>query len=224
MSRSHRCAARPFRVDVVGDMTIEWDVPITVNDGNVLRADVFRPTAPGSYPVVLTYGPYGKGKPFQEYQADSYPDHGRHAPGERSPAHSNLGVAFTSSGPFLHVDPGHPARRHLRRHRHRAHRPRACVLPDSAGHPRLRARAPAGHDAAIRARTPPSADRDHRPELAGRRTGTRRAGGRRSRPGQRRRSSRLRAALHLDAAAWGELKRQGPPPPENRLSLPSAFR
>jgi hypothetical protein len=62
----------PFRVDVVGDMTIEWDVPITVDDGNVLRADVFRPTAPGDYPVVLTYGPYGKGKPFREYQAESY--------------------------------------------------------------------------------------------------------------------------------------------------------
>jgi predicted acyl esterase len=53
-------------------MTIEWDVPIVADDGNVLRADVFRPAAPGSYPVILTYGPYGKGKPFQEYQADSY--------------------------------------------------------------------------------------------------------------------------------------------------------
>jgi uncharacterized protein len=62
----------PFRVDVAGDMTIEWDVPITAGDGNVLRTDVFRPTAPGSYHVVLSYGPYGKGKPFQEYQADSY--------------------------------------------------------------------------------------------------------------------------------------------------------
>ncbi len=62
----------PFRIDVVDDMTIGWDVPIAVDDGNVLRADVFRPTAPGSYPVVLTYGPYGKGKPFQEYQPDSY--------------------------------------------------------------------------------------------------------------------------------------------------------
>jgi predicted acyl esterase len=40
----------PFRIDVAGDMTIEWDVPITVDDGNVLRADVFRPTAEGDYP------------------------------------------------------------------------------------------------------------------------------------------------------------------------------
>lgn len=62
----------PFRIDAAGDMTIEWDVPITVDDGSVLRADVFRPTAPGDYPVILTYGPYGKGKPFQVYQAESY--------------------------------------------------------------------------------------------------------------------------------------------------------
>jgi putative CocE/NonD family hydrolase len=55
----------PFRVDVVGAMTIEWDVPIEMSDGIVLRADIFRPTAPGEYPVVLSYGPYGKGKPFQ---------------------------------------------------------------------------------------------------------------------------------------------------------------
>jgi predicted acyl esterase len=56
----------PFRVDVVGDMTIEWDVPIPTSDGIVLRADVFRPSAPGAYPVVLSCGPYGKGRPFQQ--------------------------------------------------------------------------------------------------------------------------------------------------------------
>ncbi|MFJ4655161.1 CocE/NonD family hydrolase [Nocardia sp. NPDC088792] len=55
-----------FRVDVIGDMTIEWDVPIETDDGNILRADVFRPTAEGAYPVILAYGPYGKGKPFQQ--------------------------------------------------------------------------------------------------------------------------------------------------------------
>ncbi|MEU4519946.1 CocE/NonD family hydrolase [Amycolatopsis sp. NPDC024027] len=56
----------PFRIDSVDDMTIEWDVPIPVDDGVVLRADVFRPSAPGAYPVILSCGPYGKGRPFQE--------------------------------------------------------------------------------------------------------------------------------------------------------------
>jgi len=32
----------------------------------VLRADVFRPVAEGRYPVILSYGPYGKGLAFQE--------------------------------------------------------------------------------------------------------------------------------------------------------------
>ena len=47
-------------------MRIEWDVPITMDDGLELRADVFRPVAEGRYPVILSYGPYGKGLAFQE--------------------------------------------------------------------------------------------------------------------------------------------------------------
>ena len=50
-------------------MQIEWDVPIIMNDGVILRADVFRPAGPGPYPVILSYGPYGKGLAFQ----DGYP-------------------------------------------------------------------------------------------------------------------------------------------------------
>jgi uncharacterized protein len=46
-------------------MKIDWDTPITMDDGLVLRADVFRPIADGQYPVILTYGPYAKGQPFQ---------------------------------------------------------------------------------------------------------------------------------------------------------------
>jgi predicted acyl esterase len=50
-------------------MRIDWDVGIPMNDGLVLRADVFRPNADGKYPVILTYGPYAKGLAFQ----DGYP-------------------------------------------------------------------------------------------------------------------------------------------------------
>ena len=50
-------------------MRIDWDVPITMDDGLVLRADVFRPIAEGRYPVILSYGPYAKGLAFQ----DGYP-------------------------------------------------------------------------------------------------------------------------------------------------------
>lgn len=51
-------------------MWIDWDVPIPMDDGVVLRADVYRPPKEGRYPVILTYGPYAKGLSFQE----GYPD------------------------------------------------------------------------------------------------------------------------------------------------------
>ncbi len=50
-------------------MRIDWDLPIAMDDGAVMRADLFRPIADGRYPVILTYGPYAKGLSFQ----DGYP-------------------------------------------------------------------------------------------------------------------------------------------------------
>jgi uncharacterized protein len=50
-------------------MQIDWNLPITMDDGLVLRADVFRPLTEGRYPVILSYGPYAKGLAFQ----DGYP-------------------------------------------------------------------------------------------------------------------------------------------------------
>ncbi len=47
-------------------MRIDWDVPIAMDDGLVLRADLFRPPAEGRYPVILSYGPYAKGLAFHE--------------------------------------------------------------------------------------------------------------------------------------------------------------
>jgi hypothetical protein len=49
---------------------IDWDVPIEMDDGVLLHADVFRPAGEGRHPVILTYGPYAKGLAFQE----GYPD------------------------------------------------------------------------------------------------------------------------------------------------------
>lgn len=52
---------------VVADgMAIDWDVPIVMDDGIVLRADVFRPVDDGEYPVIMAMGPYAKGLSFQE--------------------------------------------------------------------------------------------------------------------------------------------------------------
>ena len=54
------------KVDVRDGMRILWDAPITMDDGIVLRADVFLPMAEGRYPVIMSYGPYGKGLAFQD--------------------------------------------------------------------------------------------------------------------------------------------------------------
>lgn len=47
-------------------MKIDWDVPITMDDGLVLRADIFRPIKEGKYPVLLSHGPYAKWLHFED--------------------------------------------------------------------------------------------------------------------------------------------------------------
>jgi predicted acyl esterase len=39
---------------------VEKDVPMTTRDGVTLRADVYRPDAPGRFPVLLSRLPYNK--------------------------------------------------------------------------------------------------------------------------------------------------------------------
>ena len=57
------------RTEIRDGMRIDFDVPITMDDGLVLRADVFRPVHEGKFPVILSYGPYAKNLAFQ----DGYP-------------------------------------------------------------------------------------------------------------------------------------------------------
>lgn len=67
--------------EVRDGMIVSWDVPLRMDDGIELRADIFRPVAPGNYPVLLSYGPYGKGlhtedgyKTAWDQMATRYPD------------------------------------------------------------------------------------------------------------------------------------------------------
>ena len=62
-------AALQERSEVRDGMRIDWNVPITMDDGLVLRADVYRPVKDGKFPVILSYGPYAKNLAFQ----DGYP-------------------------------------------------------------------------------------------------------------------------------------------------------
>ncbi|OGL58426.1 MAG: peptidase S15 [Candidatus Tectomicrobia bacterium RIFCSPLOWO2_02_FULL_70_19] len=53
-------------------MRIDWDVPIQMDDKAVLRADVYRPIQSGKYPVIITYGPYGKWLHFEDLYTDQW--------------------------------------------------------------------------------------------------------------------------------------------------------
>ena len=47
-------------------MRIDWDMPIKMDDGLVLRCDIYRPVKAGKYPVIMTYGPYAKWLHFDD--------------------------------------------------------------------------------------------------------------------------------------------------------------
>ena len=55
-----------MKSEIRDGMQIDWDAPITMDDGVVMRADVFRPVGNGTCPVIISYGPYAKGLSFQE--------------------------------------------------------------------------------------------------------------------------------------------------------------
>jgi predicted acyl esterase len=63
------------------NLIFDQDVPITVSDGNVLRANVFRPKSSGHFPVIMALGVYGKDLHFEDgferqwrVLLDRYPD------------------------------------------------------------------------------------------------------------------------------------------------------
>ncbi len=61
-----------LRSELRDGMRIDWDVPIAMDDGLVLRADVYRPPGPGRFPVIVTYGPYGKWVHFDDLYKDQW--------------------------------------------------------------------------------------------------------------------------------------------------------
>ena len=45
-------------------VSIEYDVPVEMRDGTILRADVYRPEGAGPWPVIVSRGPYSKDHPW----------------------------------------------------------------------------------------------------------------------------------------------------------------
>ena len=44
------------------EIHVDWNVPVRVRDGTVLRVNVFRPKEGGPFPVIMSAHPYGKDK------------------------------------------------------------------------------------------------------------------------------------------------------------------
>ncbi len=63
---SRLCLLSLFASPVFGAAQTEKNVAVPMRDGVVLRADVFRPDAPGPHPVLVLRTPYGKSGPKVE--------------------------------------------------------------------------------------------------------------------------------------------------------------
>jgi predicted acyl esterase len=50
---------------MAANIIFERDVTIPMDDGVILRADIYRPKESGPHPVIMTLGPYGKGVPYR---------------------------------------------------------------------------------------------------------------------------------------------------------------
>ncbi len=62
---------------------IDRSVSIPLRDGGSISADIFRPRAPGRWPVIMSMGPYPKGIPLRTWAPDAF---------ERQPMKSGAGA------------------------------------------------------------------------------------------------------------------------------------
>jgi len=61
----------PFVV-VRHEMVLDKDVAVPMRDGAILRANVFRPRADGAFPVLMTFGPYGKDVHIKQFMPSAW--------------------------------------------------------------------------------------------------------------------------------------------------------
>jgi predicted acyl esterase len=53
-------------------MILDRDTEIPMRDGAILRANVYRPGAAGRFPVLMTFGPYGKDVPLRDFMQEAW--------------------------------------------------------------------------------------------------------------------------------------------------------
>jgi hypothetical protein len=88
------------------DVVLDDDIDIPMRDGATLKANVFRPKAPGKYPVVMTFGPYGKDLHFSQHRLESWQTLVRDYP-EIFEASSGKWMVFETPDPEVWVPHGY---------------------------------------------------------------------------------------------------------------------
>ena len=53
-------------------MILDRNAEIPMCDGAILRANVYRPDAAGRFPVLMTFGPYGKDVPLRDFMQEAW--------------------------------------------------------------------------------------------------------------------------------------------------------
>jgi len=54
------------------EMLVEQNADVPMRDGAILHANVYRPNADGRFPVLMTFGPYGKDVPLREFMQEAW--------------------------------------------------------------------------------------------------------------------------------------------------------
>src|SRR5262245_37417711 len=54
------------------EMRLERNAEVPMRDGATLRANVYRPQADGKFPVLMTFGPYGKDVPLRQFMQEAW--------------------------------------------------------------------------------------------------------------------------------------------------------
>jgi uncharacterized protein len=103
---SEHVLARGERSESVDGMRIDWDTPIPMDDGVVLRANVYRPDDDAQHPVLMTYGPYGKDLHFRQIYEGVWQTVSREAP-EFAEGTSNRYQGFEVPDPEKWVPEGY---------------------------------------------------------------------------------------------------------------------
>lgn len=88
------------------EMLVETDIGVPMRDGAILKANLFRPKADGKFPVLMTFGPYGKDVPLREFMEEAWNTLTKHYP-EILTASSCKHLVFETPDPECFVPDGY---------------------------------------------------------------------------------------------------------------------